>query len=310
MARDEAKAELPIARQEVSATSKTEVTHHENADPYDEPIPQVHAKTFGIVGAVALVYVAQVTNLVGAGAYRTAIAASVGGAQSASWLVAATVIMTVVLSPPISQAADFWGRRWFLIVPTFCGVIGSIIVSRAVSMKMAIAGETILSISYGAQPLLHAVASEVLTHRHRTTAQAAVNIGSGLGGIIGLLAGAALTQNGDPEGFRNFWYMTAGLYALASVALFVLYTPPARELQTTLSFNEKVRRLDWIGYILLAIGLVLFVMGLSWADNPCKCFELPLLVTNCLHVASSLERWSCPESVLGGSCIRDRFYRV
>ena len=244
--------------------------HQEHVDHEEGPVPHLHAKTILIVLSVALVYFAQVVNLVGVGAYGRAVAATVGGAQDAIWLTSVTAIMTVVLSPPFSQAADYWGRRWFLIVPTFCGVIGSIILARASSMNMAIAGDVILCISYGAQPLLHAVASEVLTHRNRAGAQAAVNVGSGLGGLVGLLAGATLTRSGNPNGFRNIWYMIAGFYALATIMCFVFYNPPQRETQLNFTFREKIRRLDWIGYILIACGLVLFLMGLTWALNPCK----------------------------------------
>ena len=257
-----------------ASMNKADMLHEETIDYEREPAPKLHAKTYLIVFAVSVVYLAQVINLVGAGAYRLAIAQTVGGADKAIWLVTATTLGVVVLGPPVSQAADFWGRRWLLIVLTFCGVIGSIIVSRATSMNMAIAGEVILSASYGAQPLLHTVASEVLTHRNRVAGQAAVNVGSGMGGIVGLLAGAALV-GANPAGFRNFWYMTAGIYVVGSVILFVLYRPPPRENQTALTFRQKINRLDWVGYVLLAIGLVLFVMGLSWANNPCKLCPQP-----------------------------------
>lgn len=254
-----------------NSEAKVDCARYEAVDIDTSRAPRLHAKTYLIVLAVSVTYLAQVVNLVGAGAYRLVIASAVGGADKAIWIITATTITVVVLGPPISQAADYWGRRWFLIVPTFCGVVGAVIVSRATSMNMAIAGEVILSASYGAQPLLHTVASEVLTHRHRVTAQAAVNIGSGLGGVIGLLAGAALTKN-NPEGFRNFWYMTAGLFALGTLMLFILYHPPPRENQLSMTLKEKLHRLDWVGYGLLAIGLVLFVMGLSWAQNPCMSY--------------------------------------
>lgn len=149
------------------------VAHHERLDHATALPPGMPAKTYLIVLAVSIVYLAQVFNLVGAGAYRLDIANVVGGPEKAIWLVTATTITVVVLGPPVSQAADFWGRRRFLTGLTFCDVVGSVIVSRASSMNMAIAGQVILSTSYGAQPLLHAVASEVLTHRNRATGQAA-----------------------------------------------------------------------------------------------------------------------------------------
>jgi hypothetical protein len=39
-------------------------------------------------------------------------------------------------------------------------------------------------------------------------------------------------------------------------------------LQAQLSLKEKITRLDWIGYGLLASSLVLFCIGLSYSQNP------------------------------------------
>lgn len=85
--------------------------------------------------------------------------------------------MTTVLGPVVSQASDFWGRKWFLLILTLCGAVGCVVVSRASSMGMVIGGFCIVGTAFGAQPLLHAVASEVLPRRWRSWAQAAVSIG-------------------------------------------------------------------------------------------------------------------------------------
>lgn len=66
--------------------------------------------------------------------------------------------MTCVLGPPISQAADYWGWKWFAVTLTLLGCVGCIIVSRATT----IAGEMVAGLEYGSQPLLYAVASEIL----------------------------------------------------------------------------------------------------------------------------------------------------
>ncbi|KAI9048965.1 hypothetical protein LZ554_006814 [Drepanopeziza brunnea f. sp. 'monogermtubi'] len=233
-----------------------------------EPLPHLHAKTFLVVFAMCLIYFAQLFNVVGSGARAQDIAAAVGGSTKSVWLTSAIAIITTVLSPPIAQAADYWGRRWFLIILTGCGAVGSVIVARATSMDMAIAGEVVIGISYGAQPLLHAVASEVLPRKYRPFAQAADNVAAALGGLVALLVGGAMTRNANHVGFRNYWYMSTALYTIATILCAVLYNPPPRESQLGLTHIEKLRKLDWIGYFFLASGLVLFSMGLSWSQNP------------------------------------------
>lgn len=50
-------------------------------------------------------------------------------------MVAGVLLPMVVLAVPVSQAADYWGRRWFLIVLTATAAIGALITSRANSVS-------------------------------------------------------------------------------------------------------------------------------------------------------------------------------
>lgn len=192
----------------------------------------------------------------------------IGSPTAGVWFTSLISISTVVLSPSVSQAADYWGRKWLLVILTFCGTIGAIVVSRADTIGMAIAGFAITGLSYGAQPLLHAVVSEVLPRKYRPYAQGSVNVSASLGAVFALLVGGALTRNQNATGFRVYWYITAGIYAGSAIACAVLYNPPLRELQVSLTMRQKLGRLDWIGFGLLTSGLILFCMGLSWSQNP------------------------------------------
>jgi MFS family permease len=208
-----------------------------------------------------------------------------GDSSKGIWLSSSITILTVVLSPPVCQAADYWGRRWFLIILTLCGTAGSIIVARASSMNLAIAGQIICGIAFGLQGLTHAVMSEVLPRRYRPLGQAVATVSAGLGGVTSLLLGGALTRNGNHAGFRNYWYTAMALYALAAVLCYILYNPPVRQSQMGLTNAEKLAKLDWIGYILLSSGLVALCMGLSWSQNPYGWTDAHVLATFLIGLA-------------------------
>lgn len=133
---------------------------------------------------------------------------------------------------------------------------------------MVIAGCTLIGVAFGAQPLLHTVASEVLPRRWRAWAQAAIMGANGAALMSGLLVGGALNRHGNPNGFRYHFYIAMGLFALSALICIFVYQPLPTELQTTLSFSQKLSQLDWIGYALLASSLVLFCLGLFWSQNP------------------------------------------
>lgn len=146
--------------------------------------------------------------------------------------------------------------------------MGAIIVARATSFDMVIAGFCVTGIAFGAQPLLHAVAGEVLPRKWRSWGQGILMMSTGLGLLLGLIVGGVLLRDGNPDGFRHFSYIVMALFFLSSVTLAVAYRPLPLPLQPKLRFGEKMARLDWVGYGLLASSLVLFCTGLSWSNNP------------------------------------------
>lgn len=249
--------------------SKVDTQHVESASEGNEELqPHLHARTFLAVFAVCLIYFAQDFALVGAGAQGQIIAGHFHSPGETSWITAPIAILTVVLCPIVSQASDYWGRKWFLVIFSLFGAVGGLVVARASSMGMVIAGFTILGSAFGAQSLLHTVASEVLPRRWRSWAQAAVMIANALALISGLVVGGALNRHGNPDGFRYHFYIAMALFLIAALITAFAYQPLPTKLQTEFTLSEKMAQLDWIGYALLASSLVLFCMGLSWSQNP------------------------------------------
>lgn len=150
------------------------------------------------------------------------------------------------------------------------GAVGSVIIARATSMGMLIAGFTVSGVAFGAQPLLHTVTSEILPRRWRGWGQAVDSISNSLGAVFGLLFGGALNRSNDPasDGFRIYYLVNMAWYVAAAVLCLVVYNPPPREKQKQFTTTEKLAKLDWIGYFFLTTGLVLFSVGLSYSKNP------------------------------------------
>ncbi|CEI67810.1 unnamed protein product [Fusarium venenatum] len=220
------------------------------------------------------------------------IVATVDDSSDSIWYTQTIAIFTAILGIPISQAADLWGRKIFLVILTAFGFIGSLIIASANSPCLAITGFAVTGISYGTQPLLHAIASEIFARKYRPWGQCSVNVAASLGAIMGLLVGGAVTRNENHVGFRSYWYMVAGMYSFATVSVQLLYSPPPRALQLVCSFHEKFHRLDWPGYGLLTPALVLFCMSLAWIQNPYSWTDTHVSVTFiigvCIVVIGSL----------------------
>ncbi|KAK5045663.1 hypothetical protein LTR84_009032 [Exophiala bonariae] len=266
-----------------------DVEEHSIAPPVEQELlePQIHAKTYLVIFAMFMINFTSVICLVTAGAFSTVLTAVVGGADKRNWIVGAIALPMAVLSAPVAQAADYWGRRWLLIGLTSMGFVGSLITSRCESIGVAIVGQSFIGLSFSCISLTFAIVSEVLPHRQRMTGQAVVNSANALGGIAGIYAAAALVTDRGPTGFRILWYLDATFFAIAVFITLFCYKPPPRELQNALTFKQKLSKLDWIGGFLLTVGLILFCLGVSQARNPYPwnsaqvltpiCVSLPLL---------------------------------
>jgi MFS family permease len=87
-------------------------------------------------GAVSLSYLNDLSaGYSHRGKLASTIAQVVGGTDTSGWLLTSLTISFVVFAPPVSHAADYWGRRWLLILLALAGMIGCIITSRAQSVR-------------------------------------------------------------------------------------------------------------------------------------------------------------------------------
>ncbi|SCV33614.1 related to potential drug facilitator PEP5 [Fusarium fujikuroi] len=226
---------------------------------------------------------AQVLAIVATGAFARNMASVLGGRDKYIWIPQGLIICSTFTAAPIAQSSDFWGRRLPILVCTGLCIVGSIVISRASSMTMAIAGSLVVGVGAGTTSLLYAVASEIMPRQYRPLAQAGVNIANSLGGIFTLLLGFGLVRKND-ENFRVVWYVGIGLFAFNFLAVFFFFKPPKRRLELSLTWKEKLKALDLVGYIIFSIGMILFSVGLTWANNPYSWQSAPVLSTFCIGV--------------------------
>ncbi|KIX04881.1 uncharacterized protein Z518_05752 [Rhinocladiella mackenziei CBS 650.93] len=201
-----------------------------------------------------------------------------GDETKAVWCSTILAIYTLALNPPLSLAADYWGRKYIMIVNTFLGFIGQVMISRALNMGTLLTGFCFLGFAFGPGFAFYAVVSEIVPRKHRAWSQASVNASTGAGAIVSVLMAGALIRHGNLENYRIYWYVAAGISFAGTLGLLVGYHPPPRDLEDVLTTWQKLVSLDWIGIILISTGSVLFALGLSWANNPYGWGSAPVLV--------------------------------
>lgn len=224
--------------------------------------------------------IAQIFAILGSGLLAQPIVMFVSGNTSkAVWLATSLNIGAAALNPTLSQAVDYWGRKWILVGTTAFGLVGAIVVSRAQSIATVLVGFAFMAVMFGGQAASFAVVGEILPRKHRAIGQASLNVSQGLAGISGVLFCGALVQNGGAQNYRTYFYVVIGLFALATASIAIFYNPPVRELQASLTQIEKLKSLDWVGMLTFTVGAILFCIGLAWSDNPYRWNNAHILAT-------------------------------
>ncbi|KAI8936164.1 hypothetical protein NX059_006598 [Plenodomus lindquistii] len=244
-----------------------EVANTMGSDTAEELQIRIHARTFIAIFAVCASSFAQLAALVGSGLLGRPMSATLGAPNLAAWFPSIIAMLTLVAILPISQAADLWGRKPFILLCNASGVVGSIIVSRSQNIATGIAGFCFIGSAFGCQALLYTIPSEVLPRKYRAYGQSAVNLSSGLAAVVGILVGSSLIRN-NPDNWRPYWYMILGLFAAGTGGTFFGYNPPKRELEESMTLQQKLGKVDWIGSFLIAAGMLLLVIALNYSDNP------------------------------------------
>ncbi|KAM5347522.1 hypothetical protein ACJ41O_010527 [Fusarium nematophilum] len=194
------------------------------------------------------------------------IAQALDGTSERTWLSLSATVVSAALCIPISKASDYWGRKWWLVSAAAAAFAGAIVTARAQTWGVALGGSILCGYAQGAQPLLYAVAAEIVPRQWRSASLAFMNIGASVAGVYTLLAGSTLIQN-SADGWRTFYYINTGFAGVSLILILLCYNPPVREFQR-LSQLDKMKQLDWMGFFISTVAVVLFSVGLSLAKNP------------------------------------------
>ncbi|MFD0688620.1 MFS transporter [Actinomadura fibrosa] len=174
-----------------------------------------------------------------------------------NWAVIAGTVVGAVASGIFPPLASSYGQRTMLAAAMAALTIGAVLAAVAPNMPALLAGRFLGAFSMGAIALSLAIAR---THyRGRTLSlvlgwiAAAEGAAAGLGFVFGGLLAETLHV-----GWRTVFWILAALGAAAGAA--ALATVPR-------GADRVVRRVDWVGGLLLGLALVLVLVPLSQGPN-------------------------------------------
>ncbi|WP_072805482.1 MFS transporter [Rhodococcoides yunnanense] len=171
---------------------------------------------------------------------------------AAGWVLTANLLAAVVATPIIGKLADLHGKRPVLLAVLGLVLVGTLISAFTHSLAFLIVGRVLQGVSYALFPIALAILRDEMPP-HKLVGSMAILSGTlGVGGGFGLVLTGLLTADGA-DYHRVFWLTAVFVVVTLVLAWFGL---PARP-------RSGTGTVDWVGALLLAIGLILLFLALT-----------------------------------------------
>jgi MFS family permease len=172
-------------------------------------------------------------------------------ASNASWAVTATLLTAAVATPVFGRLGDLYGPKPMLIACALLLIAGSLLAALTSLLVPLIVGRALQGFGIPIIPLGISVLRSCVPAERVGSAMGLMSASLGVGGALGLPLSAVIAQHYDWRVL--FWFATGlGVAALLMFATLVPHIPP-----------RSADRLDPLGALLLAIGLVSLLLGIS-----------------------------------------------
>lgn len=171
--------------------------------------------------------------------------------STTSWVVTATLLGAAVSMPVTGRLADIVGKKPVLVATAAILVVGSLICALTSDPLVMIAGRVLQGIAMGYIPVAISLVRELAPAHMRNAAVAGVSATLGVGGALGLPLAAWIAQ--DFNWHMLFWVSAILAGVMMATSAFVI--PHVKD--------DNPGRLDVIGAIGLAVGLVAVLVGVT-----------------------------------------------
>ncbi|RDW87009.1 uncharacterized protein DSM5745_03651 [Aspergillus mulundensis] len=191
------------------------------------------------------------------------VSASFGASNLLFWFTCTQQIATGVIAPFAGSLADLFGRKTITIAGILSAMFGMILCAASPTAGGYLAGQIFNGIGMAIQELMAIAAiAEIVPTQYRGY-YIAIVVASFLPFAPGSLYGALIAQHN--------WRYCACLIAvwnfLTAGVIWWFYNPPARENTAGLTWIEKVKRIDFIGGLIMTGGLVFLLIALNWGGQ-------------------------------------------
>ncbi|QDS75827.1 hypothetical protein FKW77_001054 [Venturia effusa] len=265
-------------------------------DTTEENLPPGYFHSSFFFGTMLAASLGLLAGVAGFG-YAAPILADINAACSIKTLSAH--ILTTIFLTLVGRISDIFGRRWVFAGGSIVGLLGSVICAVSQDVPTLVGGTALIGIGASTQVSFPIVVGELLPMKYRFYGNALIFVfaipGSGFGPAVAnaFILYTSVGWRGMAELFLSFpadkpgvYYLLIAINGAAAICWIVFYHPPTFEMKHgSESVLKYVKDFDYIGTLLYSLGLLLFIMGLSWGGSVHPWRSAAVLVTTLGGVA-------------------------
>lgn len=230
---------------------------------------------------------------------------SIGPDSNTIWVLLSSNLAQAVGLTMNGRLSDMFGRRYFQITGTLLALVGCIVGATAATVDVLVGANVLIGLGSATQVAFPYLIAELVPMHYRYFASSYIYaLLIPVSGLAPVVAAALVTTT--PGGWRSCYYILIAINALALLFWIKFYHTPSWDDTAVKMFGqckskrEMLLEVDYGGLFLLASGLLLFLLGISWGGSlyAWKSAEVvSTIVLGCalLGCFAFYERW-CPTS--------------
>ncbi|KAJ2825607.1 hypothetical protein GGI24_003114 [Coemansia furcata] len=191
-----------------------------------------------------------------------AIAEEFDALPSVSWIATGFLLASTAMQPLYGRLSDIFGRIETLIVGLIIFLVGSAVAGAATSIGMLIGGRVVQGLGASALvSLVMVIVSDITIERERGKITSVFSAIWAASSVLGPVLGGLFTESRGGWPWVFYFSLPVGAIAGIFIAVFLRLPRPRG------SFREKLRRVDFIGMVVLVAGIVMALLALSFGGK-------------------------------------------
>ncbi|ORX94652.1 MFS general substrate transporter [Basidiobolus meristosporus CBS 931.73] len=189
------------------------------------------------------------------------IASDFGAMNEISWVATAYMLTATACQPLYGKFSDIFGRKVVFLFAIVIFEVGSAICGASQNMTMLIVARAIAGIGGGGiQGMVFIIITEIVPLRERGKYQGFIGATYSIASVLGPLLGGIFTDDSTWR-WSFFINLPFGLLTVVIVSLFLRLPTP------TGSLKEKIKRIDFLGTVLLLGFIITLLLPTQWGGG-------------------------------------------